>query len=64
MEASELRDRILLCLKKEKDFSGIVSANIDGYFCSAADIAVPDSDGNIGVFRLAVVKHGSAKHIT
>jgi len=64
MESSELRDRILQNLKYEKEFFGMVNANINGYYFSAADIALPTPNGTLIVFRIAVIKHKQTIAVT
>lgn len=59
-----IRDTIIQNLKNEQDFDGMVSTEIDGNYFSAADIALPDSDGNCEVYRIAVIKHNQQKSFT
>lgn len=52
-----IRNTIIQNLKKEKDFDGMVAAELNGFHFSAADIALLDNDGNCEVYRIAVIKH-------
>ena len=52
-----IRDAILKGLKDNQDFGGMVFAEIDGCYFSAADIALPDCDNTAKVFRIVIVKH-------
>ena len=58
-----IRDRVIAILEKEEGFNGMVAAEINGCVCSAADIALPDENGDSEVFRIAVVPHSWRKHI-
>ena len=57
MESSELRDKIVRNLKNDKEFSGMASADVNGNYFSAADVALPSGNDNGDIFRIAVVKH-------
>ena len=59
MNISTLRDTILQNLKNDKAFDGMVTVNMNGYFFSAADIALPVEGDEPDVYRIAVVKHGA-----
>jgi len=52
-----IRETVLNCLRRSQDFDGMVVAEIDGTYFSAADIALPDSDNNCQSYRLIVIKH-------
>ena len=52
-----IRDAIIELLKKQKNFVGAASYNVDGNFFSAVDIIVPDDGGTFEVIRIAVVSH-------
>ena len=52
-----VRDDIIRLLRGEKNYSGMVSIEIDGYFFSAAEVALPDNEGNCEVFRIAVISY-------
>lgn len=57
-----IRDIVIQNLKREQDFDSIVSAVINGNYFSAADIAIPDSNGNCEVYRMIVIKHNKQKN--
>ena len=63
VNAGLIRDRVVRLLKNEKDFNGLVSAEINGCFSAAADIALPGKDGDCDVFRIAVVPHDMRKYL-
>lgn len=55
-----IRDTIIHALKREQEFNGMVSAELDGFLFSVADIALPDTDGNCEVYRIVVIKHSQS----
>lgn len=55
--SSFIRDTIVDNLKRDENFDGMVSSELNGFNFSATDIAVPDTDGNCEVYRIAVIKH-------
>ena len=60
MNTSTLRDTILKDLKREKGFKDMVSTNIDGFHFSAADIALPNVNGDTAdVYRISVIKYAA-----
>lgn len=58
-----IRDRIVRLLKSEKDFNGSVTAEINGCFSAALDLALPDDNGNFEVYKIAVVPHDVTKEL-
>ena len=59
-----IRDTILNNLRNERDFDGMTATELNGYHFSAADIALPDNDGNCEVYRIAVIKHNQQRRFT
>ena len=53
-----IRDTVLRHLHNERNFNGMIIAEINGCNFSAADIALPDSDNRCQVYRLMIIKYG------
>ena len=52
-----IRDAILSNLKKERDFDGMIAAELNGTYFAAADIALPNVNGSCKAYRIVVIKH-------
>ncbi len=54
-ELRTMRDKIVESLKKEDGFQSMTVANVNGFYFAAADIAVPDANGEVKEYRIGVV---------
>lgn len=52
-----VRDTILQKLRLNDSFNGMVTAEINGFNFSAADIAILGNDGRSEVYRISVIKY-------
>jgi len=55
-----IRSTILRYLKNDRNFDGMVTAEFNGKYFYAADIALPNNENHCQVFRIIVVKHGTS----
>lgn len=63
LKTAFIRDRVVKLLGLDGDFNGMIAAEINGCICFAADIALPDTEGNAEIYRIAVVPHNWQKNI-
>ena len=57
-QSKHIRDAVLKHLKMEREFNGMITAEIDGCNFAAADIAFPGTENRRQVYRLIIIKHG------
>jgi len=61
MDTLSLRNAILQNLKNQTAFENIVTANINGNYFSAADVALAEKKGEPEVYRIVVIRHNPQK---